>query len=246
MENVAAHFGRVEDAVSGAGVQVVRSPSVSAPEGAAHIVVPLDVDAVATTLTLVAALSPRLVLLSGPDREGFDGHIVAEQWVRLVYLTPAALDEAEAAFDSANDDEARLDDDGRALLRAVEALKTEIGLSDHGGATELRQLIRERVRRDAPVDAERILDAGQYEVWELTSELHLALKDRHAAILRTRARDYAQRILEEDGPFSQPFLRAAQRDVAYRYLKRIDPACTTKASSDPVALELGALVNAAR
>jgi len=62
--------------------------------------------------------------------------------------------------------------------------------------------------------------------------------------LRTQARELAQRILTEEGPFTQPFLRPTQRDVTYRWLKRLDPTCATRESSDLVALELGALVNA--
>lgn len=247
VRDVASKFEQIRAALRAAGASVVVSPSVAAPDGCGHVVVPLDGDALATTRALVDSLSPRLVLLGEGDERGFDGHLVGAPWVRIMYMTPSAIREIEESLEGEDDAAQRLDADDTALLRSLtERLGAEVGFSDHGGASEVTQLLRTRVREATPAEAERILAAGRFELWELGAELLRTLKDRHAAHLRNHAREYAQRILDEEGPFSAPFLRAAQRDVAYRYLKRIDPTCTTRASSDPVALELGALWGAAQ
>lgn len=241
MEDVEAQLVLLAETIRGEGLRVVRSPSVVAPDDAGSIFLLLDGSQERATLSITTALSANLVVFSSPDAEGFEGHIVARPWVRLVFMTPEALTEAIGDSEAA---EMRLDERGHEILkRAVDQLKSEIGLSAHGGVPELGVLIRERVRRDAPSDADQILQVGRRMVWDLASDLQIALKDRHVTLLRTQAAEFAARIVDDEGPFAQPFLRAAQRDLAYRWGKRLDPTCTTKASSDPIALELGALVN---
>ncbi|MBD8059017.1 hypothetical protein IC607_08555 [Cellulomonas sp. JH27-2] len=249
MVSPAGFAAQVAEVAAKNSIRVVRSMSVSAPDGAAHMIVALDNDAVATTTELIVGLAPRLMILEPHDPEGFQAHVVSDHWLRVVYLTPAALDAAIADAEAPLDDETsgERDEATTAKLRFIaEAVAAEIPLSDHGGATELARRFRERVERELPADGARILESNRYVVWEHAADILATLKDRHGGALHTDAATYAAEIFAAEGPFAGKVTRPVLRDVAYRHMKRLDPTCTTKASIESIVLELAGLIDARR
>ncbi|GEL47628.1 hypothetical protein CHO01_27440 [Cellulomonas hominis] len=242
MTDLAAWHHAIRSAFESDGRPVVGSPSVSAPEGAGVVVVPLDEDATATAIQVVTALDPRVVILEVPDDEAeeFGAHLAGASWVQLLFVTTDAL----ARFEDTDADDTRAEfteDDRAVVVAAVEDLVRETPLSSHGGLREARALLLGYLGERQPQVAAVLSEAG-FVTGEFASMLHDGLRDSHAMLLRSDVADLAGRILAEED-LTPAMSRTLIRDRVYTRLKRQDPTCVTKSAVEGVVFEVASLLS---
>lgn len=95
------------------------------------------------------------------------------------------------------------------MTAATESRASEVQLSDPSSRAYVENLIDSCVEHDHPGESARgVLQQHQY--WDIAHSIQLLLEDQHSSAIGTQARELAERVLDEEGPFSQPPTRTVQ------------------------------------
>lgn len=237
-------------ALADAGIGTQAVTGAVPPEAAGLVAIEWDTpDLAGAVIRVLAAVSPRLVLV--PERAepgGYGLHAVGgtPPWVEILISDPDFVPDDEEDQGPALQDELATAEHVRELLAAAASSLLEAPTPPpHPRASAVRDALIDAVRA-AGGESDVELVQRRYEiVWEITEQLRQDLRLKHQRDFRLQADDLAAQMLA-----AEPTLRGARigvlRDAAYDFLKRIDPACATRASSEPVATAAGTIVSASK
>lgn len=214
-------------------VTVLKADQVGAPDNEGVVVIKLGESAVSATQTLIGALKPRLAILTTGDdeEEGFEVHLVSDSWLCVVYLDPESADGTPDGVPVANDVARHI------LDEAVDQLAAADLPIDHTGVERVCDALMQQLAEGHPELAAGIRHAVGPSFFDYATDLSERLRDRHRATFRNNAHEFAARILAEES-VRKGTTRPLLRDIVYRYMKRVDPGCVTRASVELIVLEL--------
>ena len=216
-----------------AGIAVIEVASAEPPEQGGTVWISLGPQAVADTVALVRAWSPRVALLDemDPDSEdsGFILYAVADTWLEVICRVrddegddPRADVEAEAAQWS------------QRLLERVGEGTVEL---EHGSDQGLRDAIVGELLAERP-DASHDLQV-LVQGYDRVSLIKRRLRDLHTRDFRDQAQAYADAI-RAAGKMPAHANKTVLRDVVYAYMQVRDPGCASKQAVESIVLALAA------
>lgn len=176
------------------------------------------------------------------DEGTFTLHLVGGSWVAVDVATQEAWenepeeDHTEGDFPPALpglDPEVweRIDE-------VVDDLTTSMPISDHRDAHRLLDVIMNRIEQTAPGLVERLRTLQGYIASRgAVTRLQAALKEEHITAMQRDARDWAEKVYEQN-PIPARSRRPAFQEAAYRFMKRLDGQCATRMTTEPIASAL--------
>jgi hypothetical protein len=227
--------------------RVLHLRSTLSPDGCPMVWLDLDDQAGSNVVCLVDAWSPRLgIFVEHRDGDGiltdYQLHLVGDTWLQIdcgLELSPDQDDDGEDASDDREATEAQVTAWFEPFMAAV--LRRDEPF-DHANEYEIRAEIEKAFTSDHPEPPHLALILAQSRM--RVDALREALKDAHTTAFQRDAARYAAQIIEveEVAPKSNMIVI---REVVYRHMKRVDPACASRKAVEGIAVAVAAALKRA-